>query len=1025
MLLFRTAAVLLIAAAIARPLLHQTKTEDVGEAAGVTRIILLDCSQSMAARDGGLHVLCVAGDAYFETLQGLTMTLTFEPLLPPIAWVTMAVLAVALWVWYAMKRPGACGRTLWLVIMGLTAVGIGTVLVVLLNPLWLEPLPPPAGKPLLTILVDRSESMATADEKGITRFSAAAKAAAELADDLSRQFDVRLQMFAEASRPVDADQLQMTVPDGAVTNLSTPLMDALVSDRPQGQAVLMLSDGVHNAPGSVGRAIEAAESARAWDTPVFTTTLGADVHVNDLEIRVPRSQELAFVGQSIPVLVELQQHGAVGYRVDVTLTGPDGTETTQQAPILPNGTTDTSFMIESPETGLFQYQVRATALPGEATPANNATTFQVRVVDKPVKALVLEGKPYWDAKFLLRMLTDDPSLEVDCIVRVASERYLWRKLMLVDSVGDARLPREGEDVRRTGEGADRGVSNDGTESRDSRLRFQRREEMEFMDNAQSVLQDRDRLSEYQILLLGREAESYLSDMAVENIRAWIAQDGGSLVCYRGSPVAEPNQKLSRLLPVRWATGRNAVGNEERFRIQITERGDDLSWLRIGGQGAESSIVSVRIISQEDFDRIQRQKEGMKTMQNRYQQAQRRLEKPADEMEKLKEQLEAAPQDSELAEELRQEMQQVAEEMQKEADAIQKLGETPLPLELDQELAPQLKEMADKLREMSEQISRTAQQPNATNQEAFEQIQKQLDAMKKEQQRHQEEAMQPLEQLAQVLPLKQAESEFTQLAMKQRELADRLQSLKGQNANSDPQIRARMRELEEEQHRNREQLNDLLDRIEEHANSLPDAPELEELRSTALEFAKAVRECEAGGEMANAEGSLTEFDGTSGHAHADKAATLLEQFLSQCNGMGEAAGNCLPKFNPGLGQCMSNTLQQLSPGMKPGTGVKQGGMGLGMAGSGGYSSQMSTMNNVGLYGGEPQFDPANSSMGESNSDNIGGVYTDPFADGQNSGGSGFEAHQTNPAYGGADWGVPIQYRRQAGQYLQRLAEDLEE
>ena len=32
---------------------------------------------------------------------------------------------------------------------------------------------------------------------------------------------------------------------------------------------------------------------------------------------------------------------------------------------------------------------------------------------------------------LLRMLTGDPSLEVDCVVRVASQRYLWRKLKLV------------------------------------------------------------------------------------------------------------------------------------------------------------------------------------------------------------------------------------------------------------------------------------------------------------------------------------------------------------------------------------------------------------------------------------------------------------------------------------------------------------------------------------------------------------------------------------------------------------------
>ena len=444
-----------------------------------------------------------------------------------------------------------------------------------------------------------------------------------------------------------------------------------------------------------------------------------------------------------------------------------------------------------------------------------------------------------------------------------------------------------------------------------------------------------------------------------------------------------------------------------------------------GKGSESNVVSVRIISQEDFDRVQRQKDGLKTMMNRYQQAQRRLENLADQMQQLKDQLAKEPQDSKLADQLREQMQQVADQMKKEADAIQKLGEKPLPLELDKELSPQLKKMAEQLRQMSDQISQTAQQPNATSKEALEQMQKQLDAMRKEQQRHQKEAMEPLEHLAQVLPLKQAEGEFTQLVQRQRQLADRLQSLKNQNAEDDPAMRARMRELEEEQHRIREQLSDLLDRIEEKAASLPDDPALEELRQTSMEFAKAVRESQAGSEMASAEGSLTEFDGTSGHAHADKAATLLEQFLSQCKGMGQCAGNCPPKFRPGLGQCLSETLSQLAPGMKPGTGTNMGGAGMGMAGSGGYSSQMSTMNNVGMYGGMPQFDPSNTSMGESNSDNVGGVYSDPFAQGQDGADAGFTASQTNPAFGGADWGVPIQYRRQAGRYLQGLAEDLEE
>ncbi len=70
------------------------------------------------------------------------------------------------------------------------------------------------------------------------------------------------------------------------------------------------------------------------------------------------------------------------------------------------------------------------------------------------------------------------------------------------------------------------------------------------------------------------------------------------MCYRGSPVAEPDQQLSRLLPVRWTSGRTA-GNESRFRIQVTERGDDLNWLRIGGADGLSKLPSLAVAPETD------------------------------------------------------------------------------------------------------------------------------------------------------------------------------------------------------------------------------------------------------------------------------------------------------------------------------------------------------------------------------------------------------------------------------------------
>ena len=67
----------------------------------------------------------------------------------------------------------------------LMAAAAAVPLVVLLNPTWLERIPPPPGKPLLTILVDRSASMATRDAgSGQTRYRAGVACAAAAAREL-------------------------------------------------------------------------------------------------------------------------------------------------------------------------------------------------------------------------------------------------------------------------------------------------------------------------------------------------------------------------------------------------------------------------------------------------------------------------------------------------------------------------------------------------------------------------------------------------------------------------------------------------------------------------------------------------------------------------------------------------------------------------------------------------------------------------------------------------------------------------
>ncbi len=60
------------------------------------------------------------------------------------------------------------------------------------------------------------------------------------------------------------------------------------------------------------------------------------------------------------------------------------------------------------------------------------------------------------------------------------------------------------------------------------------------------------LNSFQIVCLGRDAESYLTDDVLAKMKRWLANDGGSLVCFRGTPTVQVGQRLGPLLPVRTA-----------------------------------------------------------------------------------------------------------------------------------------------------------------------------------------------------------------------------------------------------------------------------------------------------------------------------------------------------------------------------------------------------------------------------------------------------------------------------------------
>jgi hypothetical protein len=461
-------------------------------------------------------------------------SLAFEPMIPPAVWLLLAAGGVGMLAWYGASRPRRVERRRWVVILTLAALGYAAALLVLLNPTWVEPVPPPPGKPTVTIVVDATGSMATPDSpSGRSRFQSAVEAARTCADRLGDRFDVRVRTLADGLRPTDLAALDAAEPDGRETDLAAAVRSGFEGDRPGGQAMILLSDGIHTV-GATARVLEACRAAKAMSCQVSTRTFGGDAEVKDLAVELRAPQEVGFVGRKVAVSVLVRNRGYVGSPATVVLSA-DGKELDRKAVALTAvGSAEARFEIAQDKPGTYRYSASVEPAADEVNRANNAALLVFRVVDRPVRVLVLEGKPYWDNKFLARTLIADPFVELDTVVRVGDNRVIRRTI--------SRPPADPASAAPSDQWA-------------------------VLPDAAAVFNNDGGLRGYQLVVLGRDAEAFLTDAVLAQLQDWVARDGGCLVCYRGPPTGQANLRLGRLLPVRWTPA-----PEARFRPRLTDRG---------------------------------------------------------------------------------------------------------------------------------------------------------------------------------------------------------------------------------------------------------------------------------------------------------------------------------------------------------------------------------------------------------------------------------------------------------------------
>lgn len=470
--------------------------------------------------------------------------LDWQPRISLPLWMALLLVFASCWIAYAVRSRqflAAKRRSGILFLM----FGAGLVpLVLLLNPTWIEALPPPDGLPRLTILVDTSESMDVADDEGLpneTRLDRATDLTNALIGEFEKTYETRVFSFDAESNLVTPDAIG-TKPLGRRTDLASAIQSAADSDRPRGQAIVLLSDGIHNT-GASSRAVAAARGARGRGAPIFPITISKPWKVNNVSIETTSASRLAFVDQPVSLSAKVVSRGFDPAPIEVDFVHDDQVIESKSVVVDHDSAVDVSFTTAIAAAGLQRYWIRVRPLPGEATEEDNSVGLLVRVIDSPIGVLLLEGKPYWDSKFLSRNLAADPSIRLESLVMLRSDRFLRRRQSASD-----------ENQNNSEDAADQSS-------------------WQILPSADEVLGSSGSLEKYQVIVLGRDAEAYLDETTLSRLRTWVSTQGGSLVCSRGAPQSTLSQKLGRMLPVRWTPS-----VERRFRVSVSDASVGEGWL---------------------------------------------------------------------------------------------------------------------------------------------------------------------------------------------------------------------------------------------------------------------------------------------------------------------------------------------------------------------------------------------------------------------------------------------------------------
>jgi hypothetical protein len=433
----------------------------------------------------------------------------------------------------------------------LMRIGVLCALIVLLmRPMALKPQKEVGDKPALSVLVDTSQSMNTKDVENRTRYEAAIAALqakkSSFLTKLGRNYEVRLFSFDKDVKRTAmrylADSKQV---EGRETYIGAALTDTVkggANNRTRG--ILLISDGRSNEVDPQSSMRSAARYLRTLKIPVWTVPVGTASEVKDIHVLARLNSNFLLVNQPASLNVSLIGTGYTDWTAKINVYREDKLVTSKQV-MLEKGHAETSFPVREERRGVFQYRVEVDPLAGESDPDNNKRSVIARVIDDKTRVLVVEARPHWDSKFLLRTLRADMNVEVTSIFYINPDKTFAVVEHISEEKTTAKTVLPGLQMPRT----------------------------------------RDELRKYDCIFLGKDVDEVFTSGELKLLQEYIGDDGGSVVFFRGKPYEENSPELAKIEPVRWGDGTLADAY-----FELTEEGKANPIFDYGARGKTSDTI---------------------------------------------------------------------------------------------------------------------------------------------------------------------------------------------------------------------------------------------------------------------------------------------------------------------------------------------------------------------------------------------------------------------------------------------------